>query len=49
MKRFTIDLGERLHGLNLLSGGSLTDAELRIPFGEVDNGNPNEIYNQDKK
>ena len=41
--------GERIHGLNLLCGASLKDDELRIAMREVDNENPNEMYNRAKK
>ena len=30
MKRYSMDLGERVHGLNLLCGANLQDDELRI-------------------
>ena len=49
MKRFKMDLGERIHGLNLLCGVGLTDAELRIAMREVDNDIPDEMYEQAKK
>ena len=41
--------GECIHGLNLLCGASLKDDELRIAMREVDNENPNEMYNRAKK
>ena len=44
-----MDLGERIHELNLLCGASLKDDELRITMREVDNENPNEPYNHAKK
>ena len=49
MRRFNMELGERIHGSNLLCGASLKDDELRIAMREVDNENPNEMYNQAKK
>ena len=49
MKRFKMDLGERIHGLNLLCGAGLTDSELRIAMREVDNDIPDEMYEQAKK
>ena len=49
MKRFNMDIGECIHGVNLLSGASLTDDELRIAMREADNENPYKMYNQGKK
>ena len=44
-----MDLGERIHGSNLLYGASLKDDELRIDMRKVDHENPNEMYNPAKK
>ena len=49
MTQFNIDLGEHIHRLNLLCGASLKDDKLRIAMCEVDNENPDEMYNQAKK
>ena len=48
MKWFNIELGERIHGLNLLCCASLTDHESGIAMRKVNNENPNEVYNQAK-
>ena len=44
IKRYSKDLGERVHGLNLLCGGNLHDDELRIAIREIDSGDPKNIY-----
>ena len=44
-RSFNMDLGERIHGLNLLCGVSLKDDKLRKAMREVNNENPNEMYN----
>ena len=49
MRRFNMNLGERIHVLNLSYGASLKDDELRTAMREVDNENPNEMYNPAKK
>ena len=49
MRRFKMDLGEHIHGLNLLCGANLSDAELRITMREVNTKYPNEMYMQAKK
>jgi len=49
MKRFKMDLGERIHGLNLLCGANLSDSNLRIAMREVDGDSPDEMYEQAKK
>ena len=36
MKRYKMELGERVHRLNLLCGDNLSDDELRITMHEVD-------------
>ena len=35
-----MDLGERVHGLNLLCGANLQDGELRIALREIDSDDP---------
>ena len=49
LKRYKMDLTERIHGLNLLCGAHLTDEELRIAMRDVDGDKPDEMYNQAKK
>ena len=49
MKRFKMDLRERIHGLSLLCGANLNDSDLRIAMREVDNESPDEMYEQAKK
>ena len=49
MKRFKMDLGERIHGLNLLCGANLSDSDLRIAMREVDGETPDQMYEQAKK
>ena len=49
MKRYKMDLGERIHGLNLLCGANLADDELRIAMREVNSDQPDEIYEQAKR
>ena len=44
-RSFNMDLGEHIHGLNLLCGVSLKDDKLRKAMREVSNENPNEMYN----
>ena len=46
---FIVACIERIHELNLLCDASLKDDELRIAMREVDNENPNEMYNQAKR
>ena len=43
-----MDLGERIHGLNLLCGAMLSDSKLRIAMQEVDNNNPDQIMNKQR-
>ena len=49
MKRYKMELGERVHGLNLLCGANLSDDELRITMREVDGDKPDEMYEQAKR
>lgn len=49
MKRFKMDIGERIHGLNLLCGANLEDRELQIAMREVDHDKPEEMYEMAKK
>lgn len=46
MKRFKMDLGERIYGLNLLCGANLSDSDLRIAMREVDGESPDEMCEQ---
>ena len=39
-KHYSKDLGERVHGLNLLCGANLQDDELRIAIREIDSDDP---------
>ena len=48
MKLYKMELGERVHGLNLLCGANLSDDELRITMREVDGDKPDDIYEQAK-
>ena len=45
MRRYKMDLGERIHGLNLLCSAN---NELQIAMREVDHEKPDEIYNMAK-
>ena len=49
MKRFKMDLTERIHGLNLLCSANLNDDALRICMREVDGDLPDEMYDNAKK
>ena len=49
MKHYKLELGERVHGLNLLCDANLTDGELRITMREVDWDKPDEMYEQAKR
>ena len=49
MKRYKMELGERVHGLDLLCGANLSDDELRITMREVDGVKPDEMYEQAKR
>ena len=40
IKRYKMELGERVHELNLLCGANLSDDELRITMHEVDGDKP---------
>ena len=44
MRRYKIDLSERIHGLNLLSSANLDDDALRICMREVDSDKPEDMY-----
>ena len=48
MKRYSMDLGERVHGLNLLCGANLRDDELRIAMREIDSDDPENMYKHAK-
>ena len=48
MKRYSKDLGERVHGLNLLCGANLQDDELRIAIREIDSDDPKNMYKHAK-
>lgn len=49
MRRFKMDLGEQIHGLNILCGAGLSDDELRIAMREVNIDDPDNMYEQAKK
>ena len=49
MKRYKMELGERVNGLNLLCGANLSDDELRITIGEEDGDKSDEMYDQAKR
>ena len=49
MKHYKMELGERVHGLNLLCGANLSDDELWITMREVDGDKPDEMYEQAKR
>jgi len=49
MMRFNMDLGDRIHGLNLLCGANLSDDDLKIAMREIDYLKPNKIYADAKK
>ena len=49
MERYNMNLGDRIHGLNLLCGANLNDSDLRLAMREVDGDQPNEMYKQAKK
>ena len=49
MKRYKMELGERVHRLNLLCRANLSDDELRITMCEVDGDKPDEMYEQAKR
>ena len=49
MRRFKMDLGEHIDGLDLLCGVNLSDAALRISMREVNTEYPNEMNMQAKK
>ena len=49
MQQFDMNLGERIHGLNLLCGANFSDHELRIAMREVHSEIPDEMYNAAKK
>jgi len=49
MHRFDMELGERIHRLNLLCGANLDDSSLRLAMREVDGDKPEEMYEQAKK
>ena len=44
-----MELGERVHGPNLLCGANLSDDELRITMREVDGDKLDEMYEQAKR
>ena len=46
MKLYKMELGERVHGLNLLCGANLSDDKLQITMREVDGDKPDEMYEQ---
>ena len=48
MKRCSMDLGERVHGPNLLCGANLQDYELRIATREIDSDDPKNVYKHAK-
>ena len=43
MRRFKMDLGQHIHGLNRLCAANLSDAQLRIAMREVHTEYPNEM------
>ena len=43
LKRYKMDITERIHGLNLLCGAHQTDEELRIAMRDVDDTQPDNI------
>ena len=49
MKCYKMELGKRVHGLNLLCGANLSDDELRTTMREVDGDKPDEMYEQAKQ
>jgi len=49
MERNNMNLGDRIHGLNLLCGANLNDSDLRLAMREVDGDQPTEMYKQAKK
>ena len=49
LKRYKMEITERIHGMNLLCGAHLTDEELRIAMRDVDDSNPNGMYEDAKK
>ena len=49
MKRYKMDLSERIHGLNLLCSANLDDDALRICMREVDNEKPETMFEDAKK
>ena len=49
MKRFKMDLTERIHGLNLLCSANLSDDALRICMREVDADQPDQMFENAKK
>ena len=49
MKRYRMELGERVHGLNLICGANLSDDELQITMRELDRNKPDEMYEQGKR
>ena len=48
MKCYSKDLGERVHGLNLLCGDNLQDDELRIAIREIESDDPKNMYKHAK-
>ena len=48
MKDYKMELGERVHGLNLLCGANFSDDEFRITMREVDGDKPDETHEQAK-
>ena len=48
MKCYSKDLGERVHGLNLLCGANLQDDELRIAIQEIESDDPKNMYKHAK-
>lgn len=49
MERYDINLGDRIHGFNLLCGANLNDSDLRLATREVDGDQPSEMYKQAEK
>ena len=49
LKRYKMDITERIHGLNLLCGAGLTDEELRIAMRDVNGDTPDTMYDEAKK
>ena len=49
IKRYELNISERVHGLNLLVSAGLSNEHLRIAMREVDDEHPEEMYEQAKK